>query len=186
MTAEEFLALPDDGIERWLMNGQLRELGTEDETMARRNRRHSRTMTNLAYVLKQWLNQQAGPHGELLTGDASFLLRRDPDTAVGIDVAYLSAELADQTADNAPLIEGVPILAVEILSPSDKHEEIVEKLGAYLNAGVAQVWIVDPDLRTVTVHRPGSVPVMFNAQQELSGEPELPGFRVAVAELFKR
>jgi Uma2 family endonuclease len=46
------------------------------------------------------------------------------------------------------------------------------------------VWIVDPDLRTVTVHRPQTPPVLFNTLQELTCEPELPGFKVPVAHLF--
>ena len=71
-----------------------------------------------------------------------------------------------------------------ILSPSDKHEEIVEKIELYLTTGVAMVWVVDPDLRTVAVHRPDTAPVLFNVLQELTAEPHLPGFRVPVAEFF--
>ena len=36
MTADEFLALPDDGVERWLIHGEVREFG-----MTIRNRWHS-------------------------------------------------------------------------------------------------------------------------------------------------
>ena len=58
--------------------------------------------------------------------------------------------MAAQAPDDTFLIDGPPVLAVEILSPKDKHEEVVEKINAYLESGVALVWIVDPDLRTVT------------------------------------
>ena len=61
---------------------------------------------------------------------------------------------------------------------------MVEKIRAYLDAGVALVWLVDPDFRTVIVYRPDAAPQMFNVQQELSGEPHLPGFRTAVARIF--
>jgi Uma2 family endonuclease len=80
--------------------------------------------------------------------------------------------------------DGAPILAVEILSPSDKHEDIVEKVGLYLEVGT-MVWVVDPDFRTVSVHGPGQLPETLNAKQELSGEPELPGFCVAVERIFQ-
>ena len=53
----------------------------------------------------------------------------------------------------------------------------------YLEVGTV-VWVVDPDFRTVSVHRPGRFVEGFNETQELSGEPELPGFRVRVADLF--
>lgn len=179
MTTEELLALPDDGIDRELIHGQLRE-----KPMTRRNRRHSRTMANLTHLLVRWLEQRTKPRGEILAGEAGVRIRRDPDTMVGIDVAYISAELVGQTPGNAVYIDGPPVLAIEILSPSDKHEEIVEKLQAYLSAGVDLVWIVDPDLRTVCVHRRGAEPELFNVHQQLSGEPELPGFRITVAEIF--
>ena len=179
MTTEEFLQLPDDGIDRELIHGELRE-----RPMTRRNRRHSRTTSKLAKLLCIWLDTQPSPLGEILTGDAAFRLRHDPDTTVGIDVAYLSAELAAETPDAAFIVDGPPILAVEILSPSDKHEDIVEKIELYLSSGVQVVWIVDPDLRTVSVYEPGTEPVLFNTRQELNGDPHMPGLRIPVASLF--
>src|SRR5438128_12667626 len=90
MTTEEFLALPDDEeVERELICGQLRE-----EPMTRRNPRHSGTEANLVYLLKSWLKPRPMPKGRLFSGEAGFRLKRDPDTTVGIDVAYISAELA--------------------------------------------------------------------------------------------
>ncbi|MHB1426491.1 MAG: Uma2 family endonuclease [Gemmataceae bacterium] len=53
-----------------------------------------------------------------------------------------------------------------------------------MEAGVLLVWIADTRDRTVTIYRPGQEPEFVNARQELSGEPELPGFRVRVADLF--
>ena len=46
------------------------------------------------------------------------------------------------------------------------------------------MWLVDTHYRTVQVHRPGAEPELFNVNQEMSAEPHLPGFRVAVAKLF--
>jgi Uma2 family endonuclease len=121
-----------------------------------------------------------------LSGEAGFVLRRNPDSTVGIDVAYVSAELAVATPERARFVEGVPILAVEILSPSDKQEEILEKVGLYLEVGIALVWIVEPYFQTVTVHRPNSKPEMFNTDDELVGDPHLKGFRVRVADFFRQ
>lgn len=179
MTTEEFLALPDDGIERDLIRGVVKKYG-----MTRRNRRHSRTTTKAAKHVDLWLDRQSPRRGEVLCGDAGFQLLADPDTTVGIDLAYISAEVAARFDDDVYLIEAAPILAAEILSPSDTHEDIVEKIELLLKAGVNVVWIIDPDLRTVTVYRPDKLPILFNASQELAGDPELPGFRVKVAELF--
>ena len=153
--------------------------------MTRRNRRDTWTTTKVAKLLDVWLDRQPQPRGEVLTGEAAFRLRRDPDTTVGIDVAYVSAEVAAKSPENAFLIEGAPVLAVEILSPKDRHEDIVAKVEEYLGTGVRVVWIMDPDLRTVTVYRADEPPALFNVNQELTGGPFLPGFLVPVAELFK-
>ncbi|MSR59756.1 MAG: Uma2 family endonuclease [Planctomycetaceae bacterium] len=179
MTVDDLLALPENGMDRDLFEGLLRE-----RPMTRRNRRHARTTFNAGHLLGLWRNGLKTPRGELLVGDAAFCLERNPDTTVGIDIAYISADLASQAADDTFLINGAPILAAEILSPSDTHEDLVEKIELFLRTGVQVVWIIDPDLRTVTVYRPGTGPVLFNALQELSGDPELPGFRMPVAALF--
>jgi Uma2 family endonuclease len=130
------------------------------------------------------LKEQPEPRGRTSCGEAGFRLRRDPDTLVGIDVAYTSAEIRARTAGQPTFYDGPPVLAVEVLSPSDRHEDIVEKVGDYLGAGCV-VWVVDPDFRTVDVHRPGQEREAFNVRQELSGEPYLPGFRVPVARIFE-
>jgi Uma2 family endonuclease len=43
---------------------------------------------------------------------------------------------------------------------------------------------MDPHDRTVTIYRPDARPQLFNEDQELNGDPHLPGFRVPVARLF--
>jgi Uma2 family endonuclease len=182
MTAEEFLALPDDGVERWLIRGQLREMRGKPMTV--RNRWHSRIMIPVGKFLDNWLDQQTEPRGAVYGGEAGCRLRHDPDTIVGLDVVYVSAEVAARQPTDTRLIDGVPVLAVEILSPNDVHEEIHDKIRDYLAAGVALVWVIDPDDRTVKIYRPGKAPELVNDTQELSGEPHLPGFRVPVAQLF--
>ncbi len=114
MTTEELLALPDDGIDRELIRGALREY-----PMSMRSTPHSRTMTNMAKLLGNWRDQQPEPRGGLYTGDVRVRIDRDPDTFVGIDLADTSAELASQTAEDALFIDGVPILAIEIDDPTD-------------------------------------------------------------------
>ena len=179
MTTEELLALPEDGTERWLDAGELRE-----RPMTIRNRFHSRVLICVGTELELWLRQQPEPRGQVLGGEAGVRLTRDPDTTVGIDVVYVPADVVVRQTEETTLIDGVPTLAVEILSPNDKLEETHEKVALYRRAGVPLVWLLDPYDRTVKVYRPDGEPEMFNAGQELSGEPHLPGFRVPVARLF--
>jgi Uma2 family endonuclease len=149
-----------------------------------RNRWHSRIMIRVGYLLESWLERQPEPRGSVLGGEAAVRLRRNPDTTVGVDVVYVSAEVAAQGSDETTLIDGVPILAVEILSPSDVLEQVHEKVDDYLRSGVRLVWVIDPHDRTVVIYRPGEEPELVNVRQELSGEPYLPGFRVPVAQIF--
>jgi Uma2 family endonuclease len=77
-----------------------------------------------------------------------------------------------------------PDLAVEVISPNDKAYEVDEKVQAYLRAGVRLVWVINPDARTVKVHRQTDVGVILRESDELTGEDVLPGFSCAVSELF--
>jgi len=181
MTAEEFLALPENDTERMLIRGRLWE-----KPMTRRNRWHSRTEASIAYLLRAWLETQPEPHGGIYSGEAGCRLRSDPSSIVGIDVCYISAELAAQDPDDTRLIDGSPVLAVEILSPSDKQDEITAKVDEYLSSGVQLIWVVDPHFKTVVVHRPDGPPEMFAGEDEMSADPHLPGFHIAVADIFKR
>jgi Uma2 family endonuclease len=179
MTTEAMLALPENGTQRWLMRGELRE-----KPMTVRNRFHSEAMASLTATLKAWRDSQPGPRGHVLCGEAGVRLTKDPDTTVGIDIVYVSAEVMARQTRGATLVEGVPLLAVEILSPNDTVDEIDEKIDAYVSAGVPLVWIINPYRRTVSVYRPQARPELVTEDQHLVGDPALPGFRVLLGDLF--
>ncbi|MBY0229815.1 MAG: Uma2 family endonuclease [Gemmataceae bacterium] len=180
MTSEEFLGLPDDGTERWLDKGVVRET----DEMKMRNRMRSTVMARIVIVLGIWLGRQPEPRGEILCGEAGFHLRDDPDTDAGVDVAYVSAELLARQTTARTIVVGVPVLAVEILSPSTSQADLHDKVRAYREAGTPLVWVVDPEDRTVRIYQAGAEPVLVNATQALDGGPHLPGFSVPVAQLF--
>ncbi len=189
MSVEEFLALPEDGVHRELIKGTVREerdiLPLDDRGLLVTvgNRFHSRIEARFCYFLVDWLEKQPAPRGDVVCGEAGFRLRGTEDSLVGVDVALASAELVAATKPTQKIFDGPPLLAVEILSPNDTHEDIVEMVSAYLEVGTV-VWVVDPDFETVTVHQPDRDSETFRPRQELSGDPYLPGFRVSVARLF--
>jgi Uma2 family endonuclease len=184
MTAEEFLALPDDGVERWLIRGELRE--KRDTDMTRRNKPHSITEAHITGHLWAWLRAQPEPRGAVVCGEAGFILRRDPSTiTAGVDVAVITAAQADARDPDTNMIVGPPVLIAEVLSPHDTDEEVSDRVTEYLDCGVPLVWVVSTRFRTVVVHRPTVAPVMFNDTQTLAGAPELPGFSCRVADLFR-
>lgn len=180
MTAVEFEALPEvEGLTRWLIRGQLRE-----ETMTVRNRWHSTLVAQICMILGVWREAHPAVGGAVVGGEAGFRLSTDPTTILGADVAFVSTEIFARNSGETTLFEGPPLLAVEIVSPSDRSETLDEKIDEYLRHGTKLVWLVDPHFATITVYSPDADPVLFNRQQTITAEPYLPGFAVPVAKIF--
>lgn len=183
ITLEEFLALPDDGVYREVIRGELREYRGENVT--RRNKKHAKAEAKIAQLLGNWLDRQPPKTGEVHSGEVGCIIQHDPMTTVGIDVAYFDYDVANDDSRGTSFIDGPPILAVEILSPSDTIEGVTEKVEEYLAAGVAIVWVVNPRFRTIEVFRPDTDPELFNIQQTLTADPVLPGFNAPVRAIFE-
>jgi len=186
ITAEMLMEMPDDGVEREIINGELVERRSKpgDPPMTRRNWDHSRIEAAIAKILGFWSDAQPKPRGKVLGGEAGFRLKPDPETFVGIDVAYVSAEMVARRNPKSKFGDEPPVLAVEILSPSDQHEDVVNKVKLYLEVGTV-VWVVDPDFHIVTVHQPGRPIEVYREGQELAGDPYLPGFVARVDSIFE-
>jgi Uma2 family endonuclease len=187
-TAEDLLAMPDDGVERWIIKGQLREKPPEfpGVSMTVRNRYHSEALSFIAATLVNWLRTKPQPRGGVYSGEAVVRLRSPVETTVGIDAVYAPPEVVStQSDDRTTLLDGVPTLAVEILSPNDTQEEIEDKIDEYLGAGVPLVWTVNTHRRTITVHQPGQEPKLYSRSDRLPAHPAMPGFTPTVAELFE-
>ena len=101
------------------------------------------------------------------------------------DVAFLSWErLPDRRVPDTPIPALVPDLAVEVQSSGNTPQEMARKCREYFEAGVILVWLVNHENRTVTVHTNTGESMVLGAGEELSGEPVLPGFRIALTDLF--
>lgn len=190
-TSEELFALPDEpGVERYLIRGELVERRADDDLsepnhLTHRNPDRGFVTSQITFHLIAWVRTLDPPRGAVFNGEIYFRLCRDPETNVGIDVAYASAELLGATPRGAKFLDGPPILAVGVLSPNDTQEEIHAKIEEYLRHGTREVWIADPFDQTVTVYRPAQKPVMVNDSQQLVGGDTLAGFCVSVSELFR-
>lgn len=78
---------------------------------------------------------------------------------------------------------GIPLLAVEILSPSSERRDREVKRKHLLEAGVAEVWLVDPHTRTIEVDD-------ASGRRRAAGDDTLsstavPGFELTPPALFK-
>ena len=90
------------------------------------------------------------------------------------------------------VVEGVPVLAVEIRSPDDygpaAERRMAVKRADYFSEGTQVVWDVDV-LREgwIRVYRADEPdhPAVFHRGQVVDGEPAVPGWRFAVDDLFR-
>jgi Uma2 family endonuclease len=180
MTTEELLALPEDGKDRWLIRGRLWE-----NEMTKRNRYHGQIMIQIGHLLASWNEKQPEPRGVVAGGEVGSRLKRNPDSTVGIDVAYFGPEVALLEPSGTTVFDGPPVLAVEINSPTNTIDEINEKVQDYLDCGVKLVWVVEPKFKTVTEYKPGAEPRMYTRADTISADPHLPGFACPVAEFFR-
>jgi Uma2 family endonuclease len=79
-----------------------------------------------------------------------------------------------------------PNLAVEILSKSNTNREMSRKLSDYFESGVELVWFVEPRVRTIKVYTSRDKLTVLKGSQVLTGGTILPGFKVRVADIFKK
>jgi Uma2 family endonuclease len=118
--------------------------------------------------------------GHTLAAETGFTLFRSPDTVRAPDVAFISTARVPATPPRG-YAELAPDLAVEVLSPSDRAGAVLAKIGDWLKAGAALVWIVDPERRVARVYRADGTESLLTAEGVLDGEDVLPGLRIRVS-----
>ncbi len=106
---------------------------------------------------------------------------RRPDAAF---VSYLRWAKSKPLPMRGNAWEVVPDLAVEVVSPTDLAEELMQKLLEYFQAGVRLVWVVYPEQKLVYVYESLTQVRGLTHQEELDGGSMLPGFRLPLANLF--
>lgn len=122
--------------------------------------------------------------GLVVSGDAGFVLSRDPDTVLGADVAFVRKDRVAAIGVTDKYFPEAPALAVEIVSPSDTASRIDDKARRWLAAGCEMVWVVYPRGRSVTVYRSLNDVKIVTGDGALDGADVVPGFRLPLAELF--
>jgi Uma2 family endonuclease len=173
-TADELLVRPGDGLRHELIRGEVR-------SMTPAGSEHGLIIGDLHTLL--------GPHvkqrqlGYLFGAETGFVLARSPDTVRAPDLAFVCRGRVSGPMP-AGYFPGAPDLAVEVLSPSDRVDEVDEKVQHWLQAGCREVWVVSPRLKAITIHRSPTDIRVLTAQDALESPELLPGFACGVAEVF--
>lgn len=109
-------------------------------------------------------------------GDGAFDIQGH---VVAPDFAYKSTPMSDEYPD--PI---APEWAIEVVSPTDKAPEIRAKRQIYIQAGILYGELY-PKLQSIDVYAPGQPPRTLGINDILDGGDVLPGFKLALKELFK-
>ncbi len=167
--------LPSGPVLYELDNGRLIVMAPPGDT-------HGAVESNLATQLKvqgEWRGL-----GKARCGDVAVILWRNPDRVVGADAAFIANSSLPIRVSKEGYLETIPDLVVEVRSKNDSLPEVERKVNDYLHAGVRVVWVADPAVQTVTAYRPGRPPQPFLADDTLTVEDVIPGFRLAVRDAF--
>ena len=175
ITADELLAMPDDGYRYELVKGELIQMSpTGDE----------RGQVTVTLTAALYLHVKKYNLGRVYAAETGFKLESEPDTVRAPDIAFVSRERVEATGTLPGFRSGAPDLVVEVLSPSDRIGRVEAKVTQWLETGSRMVWVVSPRLKTVTVYRSLSEIVTLAEKDVLDGGDVVPGFEINVADIF--
>jgi Uma2 family endonuclease len=117
-------------------------------------------------------------------GDGA-LMRVDKAQVRIPDISFYSwSKFPDQLLPRVQILNFVPELAIEILSPTNTKKEMERKRREYFEGGAELVWEVHPEKQIVDVFTAPEEKTTIAADGVLDGGTVLPGFTLSVKELF--
>jgi Uma2 family endonuclease len=173
-TPEDLLVMPDR--KRYeLVDGRLVE------------RHMSRLSSWVAGRLHRFIDILVDEHklGWAFVADQGYVCFPDSPRKVRFpDVSFVRTDRLPGGLSSAGYIDVPPDLAVEVVSPNERAYEVESKVVEYLEAGVALIWVIDPEARTLHIYRRDGSTAWLRDDGELSGEDVLPGFRCRLSAIF--
>ena len=150
-------------------------------------RRPNRIAAVIFVSLEQYT--RATGRGEAYTDNMGFAVPELPSgrESFAPDTSYYDGPFPP---DDMDFVAGPPTFAVEVRSKGDygaaAEAEMAAKRADYFQAGTRVVWDVDPRVCCVRVYRADAPdqPVTLQKGQVADAEPAVPGWRMAVDEMF--
>lgn len=174
-TADQLLALSDDGVHRELVEGEVR-------TMAPAGFEQGEVALSVGSLVREHVRSRG--LGAVVAAETGFRLARDPDTVRAPDAAFVTAARLVGVSRRSGYLDLAPDLVVEVVSPHDRASEVLEKARAWLAAGTRLVWVVYPAQQLVVVHEPSGTARHLAGSDRLDGGDVLPELVVEVSSLF--
>jgi len=175
VTADELMRLSSDGYRYELVRGEL-------QMMSPTGNEHAIVTAELTIRLGAFVKEHA--LGAIFAAEAGFQLEHDPDTVLAPEIAFVERQRIAATGVSPKFWQGAPDLAVEVKSPGDRAGKVAAKTQAWLAHGVRQVWLVDPQKRTVTIYRRDGGVIALSESDTLEGGDVVPGFACPVRKIF--
>ncbi len=170
-TAADLLAMPEDGNKYEVVHGEL--LVSPGPRML-----HQRIVGRLDRLIGQYLDTQGV--GEVYPGgDLPFA----DDSLVTPDLLVHDLESARTLSWD---LTNLPLLVIEVLSPSSTRQDRFTKRRLYQEVGVPLYWVVDADAKCVEVWTPEALfPVTEHHEVRWHPEGADEPLVVGLEELFK-
>jgi Uma2 family endonuclease len=124
--------------------------------------------------------------GETTAAETGYILFKGPDgkdTVRAPDVGFISAARVPKDGLPDGYFPGAPDLAVEVISPGDEADEVQFKVTQYLKYGTRLIWLIYGKSQTVVAYTPTGSKT-FDIDSVLDGGDVLPGFKLAVRDIF--
>lgn len=177
MTADEFLAIPYDGVRSELVGGEV--VVFQPTTL------HQIVLMDLLTALNDWVRAEPGRGRLSLPLDVKI----DDHNVYGPDLMWYRGDRAPARHDPRPY--PVPGIAVEARSPSTWRYDIGAKKAGYERAGLPELWLVDTAADVILVFRRSVKNPTFDVALEFAADdtltsPQLPGLALELRTLFPR
>jgi Uma2 family endonuclease len=170
MTPEELLQLTDhEGFE--LVDGALRESPVTDISSL------------VAFRLGESITSSCTPENSAWVFGADCGYKLAPRTVRFLDVSVVLASRLPVDQIGGGRLTIAPDIAVEVISPGDLAYDLDAEIEVSRRAGIRLVWLVNPDQRTVRIHRGDGSVSLLHEPHTLDGEDVLPGFQCRVPSL---
>ncbi|EGK84907.1 Uma2 family endonuclease [Microcoleus vaginatus] len=154
-----------------LVDGKIMVMGPSDIVS-------SEIGAELVSLLRNWVKPRK--LGRVFDSSGGFILPNSDLRAP--DVSFVVADRLKQS--KRYFAELVPDLVVEIKSQSDRLQPLREKILSFIELGAKVGILIDPDKRTITIYTPQAEPVVLRDGDMISIPELLPGWEVAVTELW--
>jgi Uma2 family endonuclease len=126
--------------------------------------------------------------GYLFTDSLIYYLSRDGERLYDARVPDASFIRKDRVPPDWNIdlpFPGAPTLAIEVVSPNDSIEEVLDKVRQYLDSGTEQVWLTLPKNREVHVYKRGESQVfVYHGDDTMDVSDLFPGLTLSLKDIF--